>query len=124
MANAVKGKVDFTSGDEGYSLQFTTNGMCALEEESGETMMAFIQRLEQNAETDMSMKDVRILFWAGLQEHHEGITLKEAGRVMTGVEGGFMGAVALYERALQLAFPDAVEGQGDAPGKAKGKGPQ
>lgn len=114
MGNAKRGEFAFTVNDERYTLQFTLNGFCELEEVTGETTTAFMARLDQKDRADMSFKDVRRLFWAGLVEHHEGITEREAGRLVTAL-GGPVDALDFAMKALLAAFPEAKdESAGDA----------
>ncbi|HCO90501.1 MAG TPA: hypothetical protein DIT40_05965 [Alphaproteobacteria bacterium] len=117
MGNQIKGRVDFECGAVTYSLQFTANGLCELESEAGCSAIVFLKKLDAAGE-DLNFSDIRLLFWAGLQEHHPDLTLRDAGRVITDL-GGLEPAMTLVEQAVTLAFPDAKAG-GSGTGKRKG----
>jgi Phage tail tube protein, GTA-gp10 len=116
MSNTVRGKIDFEVGGSSYSLHFTANGMCELEDAAGCSAMAFLKRLEASAADDLSFGDVRLLFWAGLQEHHPELTVRDAGALMTSV-GGIGGAMELAGRAVAESMPKPDDGGDTSQGK-------
>ncbi|QBF32144.1 GTA-gp10 family protein [Thalassococcus sp. S3] len=120
MSNKVKGKIDFDVDGETYTLQFTANGFCELEAESGLTPGQFLKRLEDRGDEDLSFKDVRLLFWAGLQEHHEDLTQRDAGRLITDI-GGIVVALEKLGEAVNLSMPDAPKGGKGKAGKKPAK---
>lgn len=120
MSNVIKGKFDFEVEGETYHLQFSVNGMCALESAAGCGAQAFLKRLEQaSKDENLSFGDVRLLFCAGLQEHHEGLTAVQAGRLITQM-GGIGPAMDLVGRSLAAAQHE----QEVKPGKAAAKKPR
>jgi len=119
MGNKLKGQVTFEAQGKTWCLEFTPNAFCALEDATGKGAMAFIAGLERAA-TDLHVSDVRVLFWAGLADGAPDLTLQQAGGLMRDL-GGMTGAMALVERALGLAMPDADAGKAEKPGKTPGK---
>jgi hypothetical protein len=120
MGNKVRGQTDFEVGDSTYSLHFTANGMCELEAAAGCSTMAFLKRLDEAAaSSDLSIGDVRLLFWAGLKEHHPEITVQQAGSLMQEL-GGIDKAMALAGEAVAASMPKSEEDGSAGKGKAKG----
>lgn len=118
MGNAVKGIVDITVGEKTYKLQYSANGMCELESVAGCSAMKFLKTLQDNAKEDLSFGDVRLLFWAGLQEHHPQMTVRDAGKLITDM-GGIAFAMQKAGEAVGLSMPDPQAAEGGA-GKGKG----
>ncbi|MFW2541533.1 GTA-gp10 family protein [Primorskyibacter sp. 2E107] len=115
MSNRIRGRHDFEADGKTWSLHFTANGMCELEDAVGCGVLAFLKRIEAAGE-DISFRDVRLLFWAGLQEHHPDIDLRGAGALITAL-GGIAQAMELTGQAVADSMPKP-----DAPGDgAKGK---
>lgn len=81
MALDPRTKVTFDAGGKTYTLQYTTNAFCELEDETGMKVLDII------ANGEPSMKVIRAMVWAGLLEHHEGITIKQAGHVIDAAGG-------------------------------------
>lgn len=111
MANKLKGEVAFTAGDRGYTLVYTIDALIALEEHFGQSVQELGAMLQEN----LRMKDLRILFHAGLQARHPDVDVVEAGRVMS--ELGLTDCGGLIGRAFTLAFATGKE-------KASAAGPQ
>lgn len=104
-----KNYVTLTSkdGSEHWKLAFTTNAMCAYEEETQKPFTSVAEVL-QGAETGrLSMRVLRTILWAGLIEHQESATLREAGRAMDAC--GFQAVGQQIAAAVRLAFPEARE---------------
>ena len=120
MGNKVTGKTDCTVNGETYALQFTTNGMCELEDATGRSLMAFLDGLDEAAaRNDLSIGDVRLLFWAGLKEHHPEITIQQAGSLMQDL-GGLEKAMELAAEAVAVSMPKPDAGDRTPKGKTKG----
>ncbi|QPM89383.1 GTA-gp10 family protein [Pseudooceanicola algae] len=112
MGNTVQGKRTFSVDGETFTLQFTPNAFCELEDASGLSTSVFLAQFQANLERKRHrMKEIRMLFWAGLTEHHDTITEKQAGRMMQEL-GGVLGALEIMHEALGLAFPDSGENVG------------
>lgn len=112
MANAQKGEVTLEAGGETYRLQFTTNAMCELEDATGKTINEVVAELS-DADNPPGMKTMRVLLWAAMVEHREGVTIRDAGVICDEIGVGNVGE--LIGDAFQAAFPD---GDGSA-GKKK-----
>ncbi|MBR9765336.1 MAG: hypothetical protein GYB53_17905 [Rhodobacteraceae bacterium] len=103
------------TGGEAWKLAFTTNAMCAYEEETGKDFTAVAESLNGAKEGRVSMRVTRTLLWAGLQEYQEGTTLRDAGKVLDAC--GMAPAFQAIGSAIRLAFPEAKEASGNG-GKA------
>lgn len=118
MANAVKGQKSFEVDGQTYLIEFTPNGFCELEDKTGKATMAFLVDLGEAAEgAALRFRDVRLLFWAGLQEHHPDLSEREAGRLMRAL-GGLVDAMSVIQDAIALSMPDSgegAEGEGENP---------
>lgn len=106
MANRQIGECTLTAGDVTYTLRFGAFAIAELETELNRPMISIATELE-NVEK-RRVKTVIAALWAGLQEHHEGLTVREAARIMDTM--GFVDAALKVAEALNLAFPPAVTG--------------
>jgi hypothetical protein len=117
MANPNRGSVALQVGDRAYTLSYSINALCELEDLLDQPVAAIVKAIQKPDE--LRMHSVRALLWAGLQDHHEGLTVKEAGMIIS--EAGVQAAVAKAGEAFRLAFPVQTEGGAKAnPRKAKG----
>lgn len=118
MANPVRGQVPFETGGKAYILSYSTNALCALEAEvdMGITQVAGLIATPETMRLGM----VRAVFWAGLLDHHAGMTVDDAGALMT--ELGMADAIALIGRAFALAFPEVQAGARPLAGKKPARG--
>lgn len=103
MANPHKGEVAFKDGGKEYKLSFSANALCELEDLMNLGVNEITTRLGQADK--LRIKTVRAVFWAGLTDHHEGITVKEAGEMLTRLT--VAKAVELIAEAFTRAFPEA-----------------
>ena len=78
MANPMKGEVGFTAGGEQYALIYTINALVTLEQKLGVTTAQIGELLGAN----LSMGNLRTLFWAGLLERHD-CTEEGAGELIS-----------------------------------------
>ncbi|MEC9246275.1 hypothetical protein [uncultured Nitratireductor sp.] len=116
MANPNRGAVALETEDKVYSLRFSTNAICELEEHFGKPIMQIVNELEDESRVSMGM--IRSIVWAALLEHDPEITHKEAGRVLD--HAGQQVVMEKIGLALQRFFPDAGAEKGKAnPPKAK-----
>ncbi|MDW9877325.1 hypothetical protein GOC31_20850 [Sinorhizobium meliloti] len=117
MANPNRGSVALQVGDRVYTLSYSINALCELEDLLEKPVAEIVKAIQTPAELRMS--SVRAIIWAGLQDHHEGLTVKEAGQIAS--EAGMQAALAKAGEAFRLAFPAPAEGGAKAnPRKAKG----
>ena len=113
-ANPVKGEVSFelVSG-EAYTLQFTIDAICTLEELLDKSSMEIFTLLARGR-----IGVLRAAMWAGLQARHPKITLREAGEIIPHIKGEPK-ALQLVTRAMNLAFGEAdQDGEAAEDGKA------
>lgn len=114
MANQIKGQKSVTLDGATYTLEFTPNGFCELEDATGKGTMEFLRDLQLAAEAEtIHFRDVRLLFWAGLQEHHPDMDIKAAGGLMRKM-GGLQGAMSELQEAIALAMPDGEGAEDEA----------
>lgn len=114
--NRTKGTVQFSAGDQSYTLSYTTNALCILETDLGDAIWTAFESPDK-----MRISTMRTVFWAGLQEHHPSITKDAAGRVMDAL--GIPRVLALVMDAVTIAFPEAKPGDRPlAPAVANGSG--
>ena len=116
MSNSLTGKIDCVADSKTWHLQFTINGLCALETELGAGEILDVQKLIGEKP---SMTMLRTLFWASLQENHPGTTKEQAGTIMSAV--GLVRATELVSTALVAAL-GMVHG-GDGPLAIPATGP-
>lgn len=106
MANREIGECKLTAGDATYTLRYGAFAIAELETELNRPMISIATELE-NADK-RRVKTVIAALWAGLQEHHEGLTIRDAARIMDTM--GFVDAALKVAEALNLAFPPATVG--------------
>lgn len=114
--------ITFEAGDKTHVLRFDINALCVLEDETGKGVDQIGGLLAPQGGASPRVKDLRLLFWAGLGGgQKEGITREQAGVVMS--ELGYHEAGALMMRAFVDAFPqiaDAVTEAKDDGGNVEG----
>lgn len=122
MANPHKGEVGFDAGGTAYKLSFSANALCELEDQLDKGINEISEALGDAKK--LRLKTLRAVFWAGLLDHHEGISIKAAGEIVTML--GVGPAVALIGKAFERAFPEAEAEKADPPkpgSPADGTGP-
>src|SRR5690625_1113917 len=77
MANPHRGEVAL--GD--HTLVFSINAICDQEDALGRS----ITEIGTEMETGLSMRTLRAVIWAGLQERHPGTSEKQAGDIISEV---------------------------------------
>ncbi len=113
MANPHRGAVALEAGEKVYSLRFTTNSICELEDHFGGKG---ISQIVVEMQGQPSMKLVRAMIWGALIDGHPNLTMKEAGTILD--EVGIETITEKLGEALKRYFPDAKEGEANPP-KAK-----
>lgn len=94
MANRVKGEVGFTADGQDYTLLLDFNALCELEE--------VVPGLMDGTAEIKSPSAVRAVFHAALSEHHAGLDVKAAGRIIHAV--GIARAGELIGEAMAASF--------------------
>jgi hypothetical protein len=90
MANSHRGEVDLKAGDETYTLVFTINTLCDMEEE----------RPGVNILGDLSkLSNIRYLLLSGLRERHPKLNKVDAGRILQ--DAGLPAAQSAIQLALE-----------------------
>ncbi len=118
MANPLRGSVPLQVGDRSYTLSFSINALCELETELDQSVASIIKTI-QTPEA-LRLSTVRSLVWAGLQDHHAGLSLVEVGQIIT--EAGLQPTIAKVGEAFRLAFPQAEAGKGKPANPQRAKG--
>lgn len=103
MANPHRGSVALQAGDRAYTLSFSVNAICELETELDKPVSEIIAGIQDPKQLRLS--SVRALVWAALRDHHEEVTIKDAGLIAT--DAGIQAAVEKVGEAFKLAFPEA-----------------
>jgi hypothetical protein len=116
MANPVRGSVALQAAERAYTLSFSINALCELEEQLGQPIAQIATTLGKPEE--IRLGTVRALVWAATRDHHPEIDLKSAGDVIDAA--GVQDVMAVIGKAFQLAFPAPAEGAPTNPRKAKG----
>ncbi len=102
MANPHRGSVALQAGDTAYSLSFSINAICELEDAMGKPVAQIAEDLRDEANVRMST--IRKVVWAALLDHHD-LDLKEAGTVAT--DAGLPACMEAVGKAFALTFPEA-----------------
>lgn len=116
MANAARGHTGLTIDGVDYTLAFTANAMCELEEKTGQSVPLFLAGLE-DPKNPPGFKEIRLLLWAGLLDQH-GLDLKAAGDLIDAIGLDAMGEKMAEAMARSLPSPDPASAGGDT-GKKK-----
>ena len=110
MANPHRGGVSLRVGDRDYTLSFSVNALCELEDEIDKPVSEIVAEI-QNLEK-VRMKSVRSLIWASLRDHHGDISMAEAGQIAT--DAGMQACMEKVGEAFRFAFPQAPKAGGKA----------
>lgn len=103
MANPHRGSVALQVGDRAYTLSFSVNALCELEDHLDQPVARIAGAL--NKPDEIRIGTVRALVWAALRDHHEEMTIKDAGALAT--EAGVPAVMDAIGKAFKLAFPEA-----------------
>ena len=79
MANPYRGEVAFKSWDESYKLSFSANALVELEEALGKSVKDI--SAEFTDPEKFRMRNLRVVFWAGLLDHQPDGIRRAARRV-------------------------------------------
>ncbi len=116
MANKEVGEVKLVADGATYTLRFGSYAIAQLETELDRPMLGIALELED--ENKRRMKTLVAALWAAMQEHHPedqpgGVDMRKAYSILDAA--GFTEAGNKIAECLNLAFPDAGEGQGANP---------
>jgi hypothetical protein len=110
MTRRGEGEASFDYDGKSWKLRLDFNAMADFEEKTGKDCLA---TLEEMASGRVPATEVRVLVWAMLQDHHPGVTIREAGRMAKL-------ALAALNATVASAMPDAApvpEGEASPAGK-------
>lgn len=100
MANKYKGEVPIVAGEQTYIMRFTTNSLVELEDAMGMGINAIAAQLADTK--TMRVKSLRLVVWASLLDRQSGITVEEAGEVIT--SAGLKPVMEAVAKAFELTF--------------------
>lgn len=118
MANRQRGEIGFTADGQDYTLRFSTNALVQIEDKYEVGALKYLARLDAWGEDSsaINFKEIRFLFWAGLQDFHEGVTEQQAGFIM-GAVGPIDAALSLLTEAISSQFPSNEGAVDESEGK-------
>lgn len=120
MGNKNRGEVSFDAGGKTYTLRYSIDAICEMEAELDKGFVAIAGDLSNPDKISVTL--VRAVLWAGLREHHNEVTIKEAGELMV-LAGGLTAVMFVISEALTHAFPDnAKKTNSSGPQKEAGTG--
>ncbi|WP_396190307.1 GTA-gp10 family protein [Flavobacterium sp.] len=96
MANPARGEVALAVADTEYTLKFSTNAICELEDRLDKGLNLIVANMER-------LTTVRALLWAGLRAKHPDVTITQAGEIIDRI--GMAQATEVIGKALTAAFP-------------------
>lgn len=111
MANINRGEVSFEAEGTAWTLVFSINALCDLEDRTGRSVQ------DLNLDGALSMRLLRDLIWAGLRERHPAVTVEDAGRIATAAGMGVMQEKVM--QAIVAAFPETAKGEAAAAAQGK-----
>jgi hypothetical protein len=101
VGNLQTGHVRVEAKGKAYTLRFSIDAICQVEERSGRTFPEIAADMEAGK---ISLSLTRFLLWGALREEHPEIGVKDAGELMTAF-GGVQGAIEKISAAMAAAFP-------------------
>lgn len=103
-ANPARGQLGFEVGGRSYTLAFTTNAICAIEDTFA---LESIEELPEFLKGNHSVRVLRKLFRLALTDSDPDMDDQAAGPLIDAI-GGLEPASKLLLMALQAAFPEAA----------------
>lgn len=111
MANKERGEIAFDALGQSWTLKLGTNAMCEIEDAIGKTISEIGEVMGDQKR--VTIKLMRTVFWGALRDHHEDITVKQAGGIIDAI--GMQQAGRLIGEAFQAAMPVQKEGAARPP---------
>jgi len=112
MANALRGEASFEAAGKTYTLCCHVNALCEAEDALGMDIDVLLAKYAGGT----SVRLVRGLVWAGLQQKHP-CTIEEAGEIIA--DAGFLNAKAALEKALMNAMPPEATAEENPPKRGR-----
>lgn len=99
-----------------YILEYGQNALCALEDETGESIPEIMVSLSKEPEKRLaSFRFTRALLWAGLKAHRRNVILEDAGDILEQAGGEYMNvikaAIEELSGSMVTIFPEAVKAE-------------
>ena len=110
MGNPLRGEATFEVDGKQYRVRFSWNAAAVYEETAGRPLS---DALLDVARERFSAKSLRAMLWAGLQDEHEDVTLKDAGRLIDKM--GRKEAQRVMGVALRYFFPELEPAETKSP---------
>lgn len=104
-----KGEHSFSVDGRQLTLVYSIDALCRIEDRFDKSALAVLAGMMR----DPQVRKLRVVLWAGLQEHHREIDEKAAGELIRGL-GGVQPAVELINQAFLKSFPRAEAAEGAA----------
>ena len=105
MTNLARGAVTFEAGGKTYTLTYSTNAFCEIEQATSRSIKKI--GMELLDPDNLTINTLRTVVWGGLREHHPEITFADAGRLIDQL--GMTNMLTLVLQAVAAAFPAAAE---------------
>ena len=121
MANPQRGQFDFEAGGTAYTLRYSIDALCALEERFDKNIANLA--LEISDFDKIRLATVRAVLWAGLTEHQPDMTEHDCNAIFEAL--GLMPVAEIVLRGVEASFPKRGEEAAPAnpPIKAPPPGP-
>ena len=103
MPNPALGEVAFHTADAEYTLKFSTNAICEMEDRINKGLSSIVQGMDR-------LSHVRALLWASLRAKHPDVSMEKAGAIID--LAGMKETTVAIGKALEAYFPKASE-EGD-----------
>jgi len=112
LANKNKGEVSFEANERSYTMRFSANALCELEDVLNMGVNDVAEQMSKPK--NLRIKTVRGIFWAGLRDHHPEITIQKAGDIIQDIS--LPRCLELIGKAFNLAFQDSTKVRPQQPG--------
>ena len=132
MANPERGEVRVTVDGTDYILKFSTNALIALETEVGERAFPFLKRIGTDIRdpstidanntqlvSDMGIGDLRVITWAGLQDHHPRLSVADVGDLIDQARQAGVSLVEPVMEAFMVAMVELTAGNPPRPARSR-----
>lgn len=101
MANLHRGQIPLKTGEQEFTLSFSINAMCELEDLLDCSINEVAAKVQDPKQ--MRVGFVRAIIWAALQDNHPDIDLQQAGKIAT--DAGMPAVMEAVTKCLIAAFP-------------------
>jgi hypothetical protein len=112
LANKNRGEVSFEANEKSYTMRFSANALCELEDVLNMGVNDVAEQMSKPK--NLRIKTVRGIFWAGLRDYHPEITIQQAGELIQDIT--LPRCLELIGKAFNLAFQDSTKVRPQQPG--------